>query len=232
MKNMNLSNIHEWPLVTKILLLGLVFFTFIFIGYRYDLADQIKKLSRASQQEADLKQQIELVVRKNKIIRAEVSRLPKQQAELVNWKKQLVNYNDMPELLNQILKLGGDNNLFFSRFAPGESVKVSLPALSSKVPQENGLPTQEDATIPTPQVNDNNTVSYNKIPINVVVVGTYHQIANFISQVANMQWIVSIGNFTISKDNQTTLLGEKLAKQAETQGLLSAELTMDIYYLT
>src|SRR3990167_397753 len=105
MKSMTLSNIHEWPLMTRVLMLGLVFAATFYIGYRFDLAAQMLKLTRAQQQEVDLKEQVELTIRKNKMIQADISRLPALQAELETWTKQLIGYKDLPELLNDILKV-------------------------------------------------------------------------------------------------------------------------------
>lgn len=228
MKNMTLQNIHEWPLMTRVLLLLLVFFAVLYLGYRFNLSHQIKDLSRAVAQEADLKQQIELVVRKNKVIQSEVVHLPELQAELSKWKKQLVDYDDLPELLNQILKLGGDNHLFFSSFTPGEPVKVDVKvaakvedaaAASAPAPADPAAATSEPVKV----------ISFSKVPIKVVVVGSYHELADFISQVANLPWIVAVGNFTISNENTSTLLGDVMAKQATAQNLLSAELVLDVY---
>lgn len=216
MNNMSLNNIHEWPLITRLLLLILVFLAVFYLGYRFHLAGQVQSLSRAHQQEVDLKQQIEFIVQKNQAIKSEVSRLPKLQAELVKWKRQLVNYNDLPDLLNQILKLGADNSLFFSSFTPGDSVKVA-------VAEAGAASAQSDPPASTANI------SFDKVPIKVVVVGTYHQLAAFISQLANLPLIVAIENFTVSNESQATLLGESLAKQAEARHLLTAELTLDVY---
>lgn len=237
MRNMSLSNIHEWPLMTKLLLCFLALFATLYLGYRFDLSSQIQKLSRDEQQEVDLKQQLELVIQKNKIIQSEVSHLPTLQAKLLKWKNQLVDYNDLPELLNQILKLGADNHLFFSAFTPGESVKVTVdtkPAAPADAAAATATPAAASTAAPAPtdaNAEDNAPpIQFNKVPIKVVVVGNYHQLADFISQLANMPWIVAIGNFTISNENQTALLGETLAKQAVTQHLLSAELALDVYH--
>lgn len=43
--------------------------------------------------------------------------------------------------------------------------------------------------------------NYNSIPIKAVILGSYDQISSFISQVANMPRLVSIGNFTLSKEH-------------------------------
>lgn len=235
MKKMTLNNIYEWPLMTRLLLLGLICSASFYLGYRYDIATQSKILSQTIQTETDLKQQLELVVHKNKVIQAEIACLPDRRKELAKWSKQLINYNDLPELLNQILKIGGDNHLFFSLFTPGETVKITLndvpstPADASGTTPPATTPATPDAQAPAQPNPD--IITYAKVPIKVVVVGSYHQLADFISQIANMPWIVSVGDFTISSDSQNPSLGDKLAKQAELQHLLTAEMTLDVYHV-
>jgi type IV pilus assembly protein PilO len=240
MKKMTLNNIHEWPLMTRALLLGLVFSAAFYVGYRYDLANQSQVLSRAEQKEADLRQQIELVIRKSKIVEEEVVILPKMKAELAKWDKQISPASNVPQILNDILKIGADNHLFFSLFAPSEANIVKLQPRDAEKPAENASasPTAQPAA-PAPANaqpaaeadKSSKAVSYAKMPIKVVVVGTYHQIADFISQVANMPAIVVIGDFTISNENQNSLLGEKMAKQADAQHLLTGEMTLNVYHL-
>lgn len=234
MAKMDLKNIQEWPLMTRLLLFFLAFSASLYLGYRFDLSTQILKLSRAAQQEADLNQQLELVIQKINLLKLDVSHLPEMQSDLIKWKKQLVKYNDLPELLNQILKLGADNHLFFSLFSPGESTKVTL----EPKPEEKPEVTADAAAAPPPPADPSaapppenvRKIQFDKVPIKVVVVGNYHQIADFVSQLANMPWIISIGNFTVSNESQTGLLGEAMAKQAQDQHLLTAELALDVYH--
>ena len=67
---------------------------------------------------------------------------------------------------------------------------------------------------------------YYKLPIkNLVVSGSYNQIADFISQLANMKWLVAITNFGIIKKE----LDKKLPAAAVT-GALVAEINLEVYY--
>ncbi len=242
MQKMTLNNIHEWPLMTRLLLLGLVFSAAFYAGYRFDLSSQSQALSRAEQQEGDLRQQIEFVIRKSKIIESEVIKLPKLRIELSKWGKQFTPADQVPQVLNQILKIGADNHLFFSLFAPGQVVIVKLPPRNPPPPAADAAATTAAATPPpaTPPATDASApaadnatkdITYAQLPIKVVVVGNYHQLADFISQLANMSSIVVIGDFTVSTDNQTMLIGDKLAQQAAAQHLLTAEMTLSLYHL-
>lgn len=244
MKKMTLNNIYEWPLMTRLLLLGLIFMLAFYVGYRYDVSKQVSTLARVAQQEQDIKQELELVIHKSKMTEQEILRLPTLKAELSKWNKQLISYEELPQLLNQILKIGADNHLFFSLFTPGEMTTVPLaPWLVESPggevslyvpPAPNAAPAPAPADAAAAPADANaapveKPITYNKVPIKVVVVGGYHDIAEFISQVANMQWIVAIGGFTISKDTDSALLGDKVAKQAAAQNMLSAEMILDVY---
>lgn len=72
---------------------------------------------------------------------------------------------------------------------------------------------------------------YSMLPIRVIAVGSYHHLADFMSQVANMEWIVTFGNFNFSNENKTDVLGSKLATEAGAENLLTAELTLQIYHI-
>jgi type IV pilus assembly protein PilO len=66
---------------------------------------------------------------------------------------------------------------------------------------------------------------YYKLPIKIVVSGSYNQIADFISQIANMKKLVAISNFGIMRKD----LDKKLPAAAIT-GALIAEINLEVYY--
>lgn len=64
-----------------------------------------------------------------------------------------------------------------------------------------------------------------KVPIKVVAVGTYDQIASFISQVANMDRIVSVGSVVLMKKDPNKFAME----QAAMGNRLTVEMVLDVY---
>lgn len=72
--------------------------------------------------------------------------------------------------------------------------------------------------------------AYEVLPVKVVVVGSYHQIAEFISQIANIHQLVVVGDFIISSENKNDLLGAKLAEEANARNYLTTELKLMLYY--
>jgi type IV pilus assembly protein PilO len=74
----------------------------------------------------------------------------------------------------------------------------------------------------------NNT--YPMVPINVVALGTYHQLGNFLGQIANYPLTISIGDFTLTTEAKTELLGKKLTEEASTQDLVTGIFNFQIYF--
>jgi type IV pilus assembly protein PilO len=81
---------------------------------------------------------------------------------------------------------------------------------------------------PQPDVKEN---LYYKVPIKIIAVGKYHQLASFISDVANMPWIIAINDFTITNEIKNDLIGPKFAKQAAEENLLTASFNFEVYYI-
>lgn len=196
--NLDPKKMYEWPRSTQMLVFAVVFVFVFYLGYRWDIASVQVALATSQQQEHDLKQQYELAIAKETTIRNDLAQSPALLDLIAKWKNKLVKSSNLPELLNEILKTGANNNLYFSLFSPGEAAKAG---------------------------------NYIKVPIKVIAVGSYQQIANFISQVVNMPWIVVVGDFVITNENKNDELGSKMAEEARAGNLLTAQLMLDVYYL-
>lgn len=53
---------------------------------------------------------------------------------------------------------------------------------------------------------------YIKLPVSIEAAGDYHQLSNFISSIANFQRIVSVGNFTVSRNSGRGKVGNQPLK--------------------
>lgn len=198
MVKLNIKNFYDWPATTRRLIVGLLCIVVFYFAYTWDI-DAIKStLANKKNKESDLKKELELVVKKEITISNGLTQYKDLVNLLINWQKKFVQYSDLPELLNMILKIGSLNHVYFALFTPGE------------------------------QAQDN---YYYKVPIRIIALGSYHQLANFISQVANMSWIVVISDFNISTEAKNDVLGPKLAAHATEQNLLTAEINLNIYRL-
>lgn len=203
MNKIDFKKIHLQPFKIRLIFFILIFIVVFFIGYYWHLSSLSQSLSDEKQQESELKQQYEMIVARESILKQELVEYPAIQKTLMQWKQKLIVYSELPELINEILKIGANNHLNFSQFNPGTEEKVD----------------SHSETI------------YYKTPINMIAVGSYHQLSDFVSQVANLPNIVVIGDFVISNENTNEMLGEKLAAQANAENLLTASMTFEVYYL-
>lgn len=197
MMNLDPKKMYEWPRSSQAVVFVIVFLAVFYLGYHWDISSVQSALSTSQAQEQDLKQQYELAISKEMTIRSDLSQSPALLDLIAKWKNKLVKSSNLPELLNEILKTGANNNLYFSLFSPGEGLKSG---------------------------------NYIKVPIKVIVVGSYHQIAKFVSQIVNMPWIVVVGDFVISNENKNDSLGSKMAQEANASNLLTTEMVLEVYY--
>lgn len=198
MKKINFNNIYEWPLITRILIIGLICAVVLYLGYYLKISYLSTQLVGYQQKEQELKQQIQFIISKQGAMNNEIAQFSQLQNLLKQWQGKMVAYTELPELLNEILKIGATNHLHFSLFHPDPAVQTGI---------------------------------YYKVPIKLVAVGGYHQLGDFLSQIANMKWIVVISDFILTSENKNDVLGSKLAADAAAENLLTAELTFEVYYL-
>lgn len=194
MLDYDLKIVYTWPWPAKFFVIGMFCALILYMGYFFDITNLARTLRGIKQQELDVKQQFITVFNQQSVLEGDVAALPKLKDLLINWQRKLIQPSALPELLNEILKIGTSNQVQFNLFTPLSEEKEGI---------------------------------YNKVPIKVVIVGGYNQIAGFISQVANMPWIVVIGNFTLSKEKQDT----KTVKETGNEHLLTADLMLEVYYL-
>lgn len=198
MKNIDLNNIYEWPLTLRFLVFGLIGAVVFYLLYRWDGSGLSTELINARQKENEIKEQLEVTLSKQAAVKKEAAQFPKVQLTLLEWQKKLIHYSGMPQLINEILKIGAANHIYFSLFTPSTEIKVQ---------------------------------NYFKIPIKIVATGSYHDLAVFISEVANLPSIVVIGNFSITSEMKAEPSEAKPVASPTKEGLLTGEFSLEAYYL-
>lgn len=197
MTNFTFKNIYFWPLSLRIVFVVLISMLIFAMVYFWHISSLIEKFNATQQTERELKEKLhQTLIKQNKLI-IETAQFVYLQSEYNQWQQRIIHHSKLPELLNEILKIGANNHIEISAFNPQKEVK---------------------------------TGAYSKVAINVIAVGSYHQLANFISNIAQLPWIVVINNFTISNENKNSVLGASLAAKASTDNLLTAELTLEVYH--
>jgi type IV pilus assembly protein PilO len=195
MAKYDVNKIFEWPVIGQVLILSVIFFSVLYLGYLWDLSNMTRKLNAARQEELDAKQQFQMLFKKEMNLEAELMQLPQIEKLFAQWQKKIIKPAELPELLNSILKIGTVNQLQFNLFNPG--VKVAEK-------------------------------KYFKIPIKILITGNYNQIATFISQIANMPWLIRANNLILTKIDLSGLTKVTDAP-APLDEKINAELTLEVY---
>lgn len=192
MQNLDLKNIYLWPLPMQAVVFAILFVVVLYFGYLFDISNMRAQLVAATAQENDLKAQVEFSINKEATLSNEIARFPVLTGQLGKWQSKLVKSGQLPELLNEILKIGSDNHIYFNLLEPGDVVKDG---------------------------------KYTKVPIHAKLVGSYQDIGEFISKIANLTWIISVGDFTIT-------VNPSRESNASSGNLLAGEFTFEVYQLS
>lgn len=195
----DLKRVYEWPLSLQLVLIAPLCALIFYLAYFLDYTSLNKDLITARTQENDLKQQLQLIFEQEAQLQQDVAQGSEFKIMLKEWQKKLITPAKLPDLLNEILKIGTVNGIKFDSLNPGDQTKDGI---------------------------------YFKVPIKIIAVGGYHQMANFVSQLVNMQTLMTIQNIIIGKINQVA--GTKTLEQqtGATTNTLGLELTLEVYYLS
>ena len=156
---------------------------------------------------------------------------------LVAAQKQEVDLKDQFQSLQTMQSAIADDVALYPQIAAAikawNSKLVQPTAVSDltndilKLGMTNNL--QFEAFSPGPEVKVD---QYLEIPIRVVVSGQYNDIAAFMSQIANMDTIVSIADFSLSKNIvPNPEAASKGNNASNVSNRLSAELNLEVYHV-
>lgn len=186
-----LNEIYDWPILPKAVVIILFCFIILYFGYFLSFSDQISKLNRLERQEQDLKTQYSAVASDVNTLLKELAAYPLLINALNVAQNKIISPKELPEVLNDILRISRQNELEINQFNPQPEVKSN---------------------------------AYTKVTIKALMTGTYDQIANFVSQIANMDKTIAISNFILSKPKPATTVQPTVSN-----GRLDAELMLDVY---
>jgi len=122
LNDLDLSNVANWPLAARIVLVSLVFFTVLGLGYWFDIKDQGIRLGKAEQKETELRQTFEARARKAANLAAYEQQLEEMKASFGAMLRQLPNKTEVAELLVDISQTGLAAGLEFKLFKPRNEV--------------------------------------------------------------------------------------------------------------
>jgi type IV pilus assembly protein PilO len=118
MENIDLKLVYQWPLRRQVYIFAATAVITLLLGYWWDISSQELKLANARKQENFLKDEVASAIHREQRVTANVARLPAMEAQLSQWKNRLTKQADIPATLNEILKTGSNDHLYFSLFDP------------------------------------------------------------------------------------------------------------------
>ena len=194
--DLNFNSFDDIPVPLRIAFIGVICGLLFYFAYMFDFSYTLRVINANKNQENDLKANLQVVINQRNDLQANISDYPALFATLVEWQSQLIKPEQLPDLLNEMLKIGNGNSLQFDLFNPGEKIKDDL---------------------------------YYKVPIKIVAEGSYNQIADFISQIANMKWLIAVDDFIIAKKRLTPDAKANPADEASNNNLVT-EINVEAYY--
>lgn len=124
LRHLNFREVGNWPMLPKVLILGVLFIVILAAGAALDWKDQFDTLDAAHQQEAKLR--VEYTQKKAKAVNYDlyVAQLKDVEQSFGALVKQLPNKAEIPALLTDINQAGLGRGLVFELFKPAPQEKM------------------------------------------------------------------------------------------------------------
>ncbi len=125
LRRLNLRDAGNWPLLPKMLILGLLFLVIVAAGGFFDWKDQLEILDKQQDEEVKLKQSY--AEKKAKAVNLElyVQQLREIEQSFGALLKQLPNKSEMDALLTDINQAGLGRGLQFELFRPASQERIA-----------------------------------------------------------------------------------------------------------
>jgi type IV pilus assembly protein PilO len=137
--NLDFNNIGSWPAAARGVLIGLLIIVVLFLGYWFDVKDQIVSLERTEQKEVELKRTFEVKARKAANLAAYEQQLDEMKESFGAMLRQLPNKTEVAELLVDISQTGLASGLEFELFRPqGENPRDFYAELPISIKVKGG----------------------------------------------------------------------------------------------
>lgn len=118
LNNLDFNNIGNWPPAAKGALIAVIVAAVLFLGYWFDVKEQIASLERAEKREQELKSTFEAKARKAANLEAYEQQLAEMRESFGAMLRQLPDKTEVAELLVDISQTGLASGLEFELFKP------------------------------------------------------------------------------------------------------------------
>ena len=124
-RRLNIREAGNWPLLPKIMILGVLFFLILVAGAFFDWRDQIEALDKAQDEEIKLKEAYASKKAKAVNLDLYVQQLKEIEQSFGALLKQLPNKSEMDALLTDINQAGLGRGLQFELFRPATQERMA-----------------------------------------------------------------------------------------------------------
>ncbi len=124
-RRLNIREAGNWPLLPKIMILGVLFFLILLAGAFFDWRDQIEALDKAQDEETKLKEAYASKKAKAVNLDLYVQQLKEIEQSFGALLKQLPNKSEMDALLTDINQAGLGRGLQFELFRPATQERMA-----------------------------------------------------------------------------------------------------------
>ena len=124
-RRLNIREAGNWPLLPKIIILGVLFFLILVAGAFFDWRDQIEALDKAQDEETKLKEAYASKKAKAVNLDLYVQQLKEIEQSFGALLKQLPNKSEMDALLTDINQAGLGRGLQFELFRPATQERMA-----------------------------------------------------------------------------------------------------------
>lgn len=126
MLNYDIKKMYEWPFGARALVLVFVSVLILLFGYVIDIVPYRTQIQASAAQEEDLKGQLQLMINQQVTMKNDIAQLPAVKALLLDWQKKILTKEELSGVLDEILKIGQDNNLKIISFNPTNEIKDGI----------------------------------------------------------------------------------------------------------
>lgn len=116
--NLDFNNIGSWPAAARAVLIAILIIVVLFLGYWFDVKDQIESLERAELKEVELKRTFEGKARQAANLAAYEQQMDEMKESFGAMLRQLPNRTEVADLLVDISQTGLASGLEFELFRP------------------------------------------------------------------------------------------------------------------
>lgn len=124
--NYDIKDIYAWPLKAQALLLALFSLLLLYFGYLIDLSILRREIQASYQQENDLKLQFKKILEQKISPQNEIAQIPALKKLLSQWQAKIIVESELTATLDQILKLGSQDQLKFNKFEPENEITAGI----------------------------------------------------------------------------------------------------------